>query len=78
MGHNQVHDIGGNTAETDMEVDRESDLDGNEVGLLNDSDDGSDSGECDSDAEEAEDDEDLPVERIGIVQCNMKRTLWTG
>ena len=67
MGHNQVHDIDGNTAKTDMEVDPEdnkSDLDGNEVPLLNDSDDGSDadSGECDSDVEEVEDDEDLCME----------------
>ena len=67
VGHNQVHDIDGNTAKTDMEVDpedNESDLDGNEVPLLNDSDDGSDadSGECDSDVEEVEDDEDLCME----------------
>ena len=67
MGHNQVHDIDGNTARTDMEVDpedNESDLDGNEVPLLNDSDDGSDtdSGECDLDVEEAEGDEDLHTE----------------
>ena len=50
-----------------MEVDpedNESDLNGNEVPLLNDSDDGSDtdSEECDSDVEEAEDDEDLRAE----------------
>ena len=67
VGHNQVHDIDGNTAETDMEADQEdnqSDFDGNEVPLLNNSDDDSDtdSGECDSDVEEAEDDEDLHVE----------------
>ena len=47
-------------AEADMEVDNESDLDGNEV-PSNDLDDDSDtdSGECDS---EAGDDEDLRVE----------------
>ena len=67
MGQNQVHDIDGNTARTDMEVDpedNESDLDGNEVPLLNDSDDSSDtdSGECDLDVEEVEGDEDLHTE----------------
>ena len=67
MGHNQVHIIDGNTAKTDMEVDledNESDLDGNEVPLLNDSDDSSDTdlGECDLDVQEVEDDDDLCAE----------------
>ena len=67
MGHNQVHDIDGNMAKTDMEVDpedNESDLNGNEVPLLNDSNDSSDtdSEECDLDVEEVEDDEDLHTE----------------